>query len=137
MTDAELRVRYLEMIQRIIDRLSNISVIVKGWAITLTAAILALASKDANRSFFVVAYLPSITLWLLDAWYLMLERQYRILFRQNATLDQPITSFHIERPLACRSEKTTYAQCFFSASVAWLYMTLILAILIAILISML
>lgn len=129
MENVEIRIRYLEMIQRIIDRLSSISVIIKGWAVTLTAALLALAAKDANRVFFLIAYLPSIAFWLLDAWYLMLERQYRVLYEKNASICQSITSFKIERPQACRTENTTYSQCFFSITVATVYVSLIIAIL--------
>ena len=37
----ENRLRYLEAIQRIIDRLSNCSFLLKGWAVTLVAALVA------------------------------------------------------------------------------------------------
>ena len=54
----ENRLRYLEAIQRIIDRLSNCSFLLKGWAVTLVAALVALGAKDSNTGFIMIAYIP-------------------------------------------------------------------------------
>ena len=76
----ESRIRYLEAIQRVIDRLSNTSFILKGWAVSLVAGLMALAASGTNHGYVLVAYIPIVVFWLLDAYFLMMERQYRKLF---------------------------------------------------------
>lgn len=60
---SETKIRYLELIQNVITRMANNSFMLKGWAITLVAGIFALASKDANKSFFLIAYIPAVPYW--------------------------------------------------------------------------
>lgn len=44
----ESRIRYLEAIQRVVDRLSNTSFILKGWAVSLVAGLMALAASGSD-----------------------------------------------------------------------------------------
>lgn len=74
----ENKCRYLEMIQGVINRMAANSFSLKGWAVTLVAGILVLADKD--RWYFLIAYIPIIVFWGLDAYYLLLERRYRALY---------------------------------------------------------
>lgn len=73
-------IKHLEFVERVIERLAGNSFILKGWAITVVAAILALAAKDTNREFALVALLPAISFWGLDAYYLRRERLFRCLY---------------------------------------------------------
>lgn len=52
----ESRIRYLEAIQRVIDRLSNTSFILKGWAVSLVAGLMALAANGSNGDYVLIAY---------------------------------------------------------------------------------
>ena len=49
------KVSHLEMIQGVINRMAGNSFALKGWAVTLVAGIFALSSKDADRTYFIVA----------------------------------------------------------------------------------
>lgn len=129
MDATEARIRYLESVQRIIDRLSNISIVLKGWAVTLTAALLTLSLKESDIGFAVLVYFPIVFFWLIDAEYLKMERQYKVLYNENAILDVPITSFKIKRPKASFRQHTTFAQCFFSRTELLVYIPMILSIL--------
>ena len=62
----ETRIRYLEAIQRVVDRLSNISFILKGWAVSLVAGLMALATSGSNQGFVLIAYIPIAVFWFLD-----------------------------------------------------------------------
>ena len=73
---------HMEMIQSIISRMANNSFMLKGWAVTLVAGIFALSSKEAEQSYFLIAYIPIIIFWGLDAYYLRLERLYRNLYNK-------------------------------------------------------
>ena len=76
----EENIRHLELIQTIISRMANNSFLLKGWTITLVAALFALAAKDARVSFAVLALIPGLSFWGLDAYYLRQERLYRALY---------------------------------------------------------
>ncbi len=79
MTDDE-KLKYLEIIQGVIGRLANNSFSLKGWAVTLVAAVFALAAKDADKGYFAIALIPTICFWGLDSFYLRQERLFRRLY---------------------------------------------------------
>lgn len=121
----ENRLRYLEAIQRIIDRLSNCSFLLKGWAVTLVAALVALGAKDSNTGFIMIAYIPVACFWLLDSYYLMMERQFKQLYKKNADLSQPLSNFSIHRDGFSRKE---YVNALISITQVMTYLPLIIAI---------
>lgn len=73
-------VKHLELIQAVIARMANNSFLLKGWSITLVAALFALAEKDSNINFAVLALFPALSFWGLDAFYLRQERLFRQLY---------------------------------------------------------
>ena len=79
-TGAETKIAHLQMIQAVITRMAGNSFMVKGWTVTLVAALFALAAVDANRFFVYVAYLPAVMFWALDAYFLRQERLFRKLY---------------------------------------------------------
>ena len=80
--DAETRIAHLQMVQAVITRMAGNSFLVKGWTVTLVAALFALAAADDNRFFVYVAYLPAVMFWALDAYFLRQERLFRQLYDQ-------------------------------------------------------
>ncbi len=80
----ESKLKHLEFIQNLIARFNGNGFLIKGWAVTLVAALFALAAKDANERYLLVTYMATIIFWLLDAYYLSQERQYRCLYAQIA-----------------------------------------------------
>ena len=123
----ETRIRYLEAIQRVIDRLSNISFILKGWAVSLVAALMALAASGSNQGFVLIAYIPIAVFWFLDAYFLMMERQYRDLFKENMDLSKSLKYFSLVRP---KGNVIIYGKALFSITIFFTYATLIGATLI-------
>ena len=71
---------HLQIIQGVIGRMASNSFALKGWSVTVSAALLGLAAKDAETSFAVLAIYPALSFWALDAYYLRQERLYRRLF---------------------------------------------------------
>lgn len=78
----ELIVAHLGFIQAVISRMGTNSFLIKGWVVTLVAAIFALSSKDANTKFIYLALFPLFFFWWLDAFYLHQERLYRALYNK-------------------------------------------------------
>ena len=123
----ETRIRYLEAIQRVVDRLSNISFILKGWAVSLVAGLMALAASGSNQGFVLIAYIPIVVFWFLDAYFLMMERQYRELFKENIDLSQKLEQFTLKRE---KGNIVIYRKALFSITIFFTYATLIGATLI-------
>jgi len=116
----EAKIRFLEMIQSIMTRMSTNSFMLKGWAVTLVAGIFVLANRDSNVIYFLVAYVPAILFWFLDSYYLMLERQYKHFY--DITTDKNINEidFKISRPEPNKARKTYYVQCLMSTT-EWVF----------------
>ena len=53
----ENKLKHLEFIQTVINRMAGNCFLLKGWAITLVAALFALSAKDTNHNYFLIAYL--------------------------------------------------------------------------------
>ena len=79
--DMEAKLKHLEMIQGVINRMAGNSFLLKGWSVTLTSALFALAAKDSNPLFVYLAYFPCATFWSLDGYFLHQERLYRKLYK--------------------------------------------------------
>ena len=124
----ESRIRYLEAIQRVIDRLSNTSFILKGWAVSMVAGLMALAASGTNHGYVLVAYIPTVVFWLLDAYFLMMERQYRKLFEENMDLSLEVICFTLKRK---KANFSMFAEAALSITMLLTYGPLIGAVLIA------
>jgi hypothetical protein len=68
---------HLAMIQGVITRRGTNSFVLKGGNVTLVSALFALSAKESNATFIMVAFLPTVAFWILDAYYLHQERLVR------------------------------------------------------------
>lgn len=71
------KIKHLEIIQGVVNRLSTNSFLLKGWSVVLLSALFALSAKSTNADFIYIAYLPVFAFWILDGYFLSVERQYR------------------------------------------------------------
>lgn len=78
----EKKLKHLEMIQGVINRMAHCSFLLKGWSVILVSGLFALAAKESNQLFVYIAYLPVLAFWILDGYYLYQERLYRNLYGQ-------------------------------------------------------
>jgi len=69
-----------KMVQRIISRMSNNSFLIKGWSLTLVVASLLVIGGFYNNDYYLVALIPLIVFWILDAYFVRLERLYGALY---------------------------------------------------------
>jgi hypothetical protein len=60
--------------------MANNSFLLKGWSVTLIAALFALAAKDSDKRYILVAYFPAFVFWILDAYFLSQEKLFRSLY---------------------------------------------------------
>lgn len=71
------KLKHLEFIQGVINRLSTNSFLLKGWSVVLVSALFALSAGSASEGFIFLAYIPSTVFWGLDGYFLAVERIYR------------------------------------------------------------
>jgi hypothetical protein len=93
------RIKYLEMLQAVITRMAGNQFTLRAWSVALGTAIIGYAaSKDGNRKAALLAAFPAVVFWLLDAYYLALEREFRAIFNAAATVqdDAPNFSFAVD-----------------------------------------
>jgi len=76
----EKRIKHLEMIQGVINRLAGNSFAIKGWSITLASALIAIAVDKSDGRFALAALLPVMAFWILDGYFLWQERLFRKLY---------------------------------------------------------
>lgn len=121
----ENKIRHLEMIQGIISRMAGNSFLLKGWAVTLVAGIFALAEKDADKLYFIIAYIPIIVFWGLDSYYLLQERLYRSLYEKVSAYDESDIDFSLKATISeFGNKKNNYFNCLASKTELCFYLPL-------------
>ncbi|MDM8557495.1 hypothetical protein [Candidatus Parabeggiatoa sp. HSG14] len=71
-------IKEIDLIQSIINRMSNTSFLIKGWAVTIMALIFSVKSDPMTLPFIFISIL---LFWFLDAYFLQQERFYRKLYK--------------------------------------------------------
>jgi len=81
------KLKHLDFLQGVINRLSTNSFLLKGWSVILVSALFALSAKDSHIGFVYLAYIPAIVFWGLDGYFLSQERKYRKLYEKISNLE--------------------------------------------------
>jgi|HubBroStandDraft_6_1064221.scaffolds.fasta_scaffold1104379_1 hypothetical protein len=88
--------KHLEFIQQVITRSNGNSFQLKGWAVTIVAALSTLSAADAKPQFAWIAAGAVVFFWLLDAYYPRLERMYRNVYdRLRVMTDKEIDDLNL------------------------------------------
>ena len=83
------RIAYLEMIQRVIDRMAGESAHMKQYCLVSIAAVLSTAAATTTESLALAGLLFVAAFWYLAAQYLARERWFRTLYEQARVADEP------------------------------------------------
>ena len=129
MTDSYDHVKHLEMIQSVVSRLSSNSTSLKTWAVTLISGLFALAAKETQTQYVLVAYLPAVTFWSLDAYYLAQERAYRGFF-DEVRVEEPEPDQYFSLDASAFTGKRAWASALFSKASSGFYVPLLFTVLI-------
>ena len=99
--------KHLEFLQAAINRMAGNLFLLKGWSITLIAALFALAAKDSNQAYAALAYFPLLMFWTLDGYFLSQERCFRALYDHVRTLNESQIDFSMDtRPFKSEYRNT-------------------------------
>ncbi|MGL4982191.1 MAG: hypothetical protein ACRC4W_04980 [Treponemataceae bacterium] len=118
--------QHLEFIQNVITRMNTNSFQLKGMAVTIVSALIAIYATTTNILFIFIAIVPTILFWFLDTYYLQQERKFRGVYNNVTELKNDVEIRLYEMPIK-KFQGGQYCFCsvFFSKTIAWLYGTII------------
>jgi len=89
------RNKHLEMIQAVVARLAGNSFLVRGWALTVSAAFFGFAITQDDARLALVGLLPITLFFALDAYFLQGERLFRVLYEEVRRGESDIKPFFL------------------------------------------
>lgn len=102
----EKKLAHLEIIQGVVNRLSQNSFLLKGWCVILVSALFALAAGNSKIYFIYLAYFPAIAFWVLDAYFLWQERLFRALYDYVREMNEEEVDFSMDTSVVGNKVKT-------------------------------
>ena len=121
-------IKHLEFIQSVISRMASNSFLLKGWTVTLVAALFALAAQNSNADFIYLAVCPIISFWILDAYYLRQERFYRALYNDIRKKEESIIDPFTMDTHPFEVKEKCYIQVMFSKTLGIFYLTIFITV---------
>jgi hypothetical protein len=114
--------QHLEFIQNVITRMNTNSFQIKGMAVTIVSALLAIYATTTNVAFIFLGIVPIILFWFLDSYYLQQERKFRGVYNNVVGLKNNIEIKSYEMPIhKFQGDQYCFCKVFFSKTIAWLY----------------
>lgn len=122
--------KHLEFVQGAVNRMAGNLFLLKGWSITLIAALFALAAKDSNKSYVLIAYFPLLIFWCLDGYFLSQERKFRALYDHVRTLNEADIDFSMDTRPFSGDARNTWAGAILSRTLVVYYAGLAIVMLV-------
>lgn len=128
------KIKHLELIENVIERMEKNSFMLKSWTMTLVVAICALSSQGSNAKFIIVAFLPIILFWVLDSYYLLQERKFRTLYSMVINLKEDEIDFNLDvsNDKIGNKKNISIFKCLFSFTEFFFYIPIFIAVFILI-----
>ena len=121
--------KHLEFIQGVINRMARNSFLLKGWTITLVAALLAFFLKGGGQCYVFVAFLPILVFWILDGYFLSQERLFRALYDHVRKLSENEIDFSMNTSEYRKDKRNGWVCSMFSIKLLFLYLPIVIIML--------
>lgn len=115
------KLEHLKMIQDIITRMSGNIFLLKGWAITLIAAIFTIIAKNISGAYVVFSFCILFIFWILDGYFLSLERCYRSLYDEIRAKNEEDIDFSMDFTPHRKLWKNNWFKAMFSKTLSIFY----------------
>jgi hypothetical protein len=123
--------QHLEFIQNVITRMNTNSFQIKGMAITIVSALIAIYASTTNIMFVFLGIAPTILFWVLDSYYLQQERKFIGIYNNVCGLKNDVEIKLYEMPIRkFRGGQYCFFKVFISKTIAWLYGTILFLLLV-------
>ena len=122
--DKEILHKEIDLIQACINRMANNSFLLKGWAISIIAVVLALADKTIDPAFLSsLVLIPLLSFWYLDAFFLRTEKMYRKMYEWvlEKRKEDDITYLYNLNPHRFKEEVPSSWSVMWSITLRWFY----------------
>ena len=106
------KIAHLKMVQAVITRMAGNSFCIKGWSVTLVAALFALAVANTSPCFVYLAYFPTFMFWALDAYFLRQERLFRKLYEHVRASEEAAVDFSMNTQSFAKDVADTWSVAF-------------------------
>ena len=117
--------KHLEFIQGAINRMAGNLFFLRGWTITLIAALLALLVKGTNPDYIFIVYFLVGIFWILDGYFLSQERLFRALYNHVRKIDEKDIDFSMNTEEYKKDKKNGWLCAMFSPTLIVFYLSLI------------
>ena len=117
----ERKLKHLDYIQQIVGRMAHNSFLIKGWSITLVFALFALAAKDTNDKYVIIAYSAVFVFWILDGYYLSQERLFRALYNNVRLKGEGEIDFSMDTSPFTKNNSVCWISAIFSKTLVFFY----------------
>ena len=97
------KIKHLELIQGVVNRLATDSFRIKGWAVILVSAILVLLVRESRADLAGLGLIPVLFFWGLDGYFLRQERLFRDLYDHVRLLEDDQVDFSMDTSSFCQS----------------------------------
>jgi hypothetical protein len=126
-TERRLKVltKEAEIIQNIIKRESSQSFLIKGWTVSLIVATLILQGQKIH---IMIAFIPLLAFWFLDAHYLQIIRRYKNLYKWDVENRLKTDEYMFDLNINDRFSKTVASkpELMISEKLVWFYGSLVI-----------
>lgn len=133
-----MNVEHLRLIQGVINRMAQVSFILKGWSVTMVVAMFGVAANTSTPWLGLLTLIPSLLFGGLDAYYLRQERLFRCLYeRVRLDPDGKVIPPYSMNTSPCGSDVGSWWRTLYRPAIGWFYgIMIVIAIIITVLLSM-
>ena len=131
----ESKLKHLEFIQGVVNRLASDSFRLKGWAVVLIAALFVLLVGEGRIELAAIGIVPVLLFWGLDGYFLWQERLFRALYDHVRALDDHAVDFSMDTRALRTGWSRTWPGAALSITLILFYGALIAAIVLAVVVS--
>lgn len=121
------KIKHLEMIENVIERMARNSFQLKGWTVTLVTLIGGFSANQSSKGFFLFAFIPLIAFWFVDSMYLQIERKYSELFKEVTAKEE--TDFNMDVS-DIDKVRVSFCSCLWSKTEAYFYLPITAAVIV-------
>jgi hypothetical protein len=119
--------QHLEFLQSVITRMNTNSFQIKGLAITLVTALMAIYASNPKVIFIYLGIPPTIVFWFLDTYYLQQERKFRGVYNDVAGIKSLHEVKDYEMPInKYVGNGFSFLEVFISKTIVWIYLPIII-----------
>jgi len=122
----EKKLKHLEFIQAVIARQAKNAFLLKGWIITITAAMITFIPNTRDFKPILSVYGLIFIFWMLDSYYLFQEKLFRALYDHVRKLDEEKIDFDMNTKTFSKQINCTWMDIAISRTLLIFYVPLMI-----------